>query len=257
MKYGICGGPELLEKAKELGYDYFETPASVLQAMSEEDFAALAARNDAARDEHFEGIRTTNGLFPGTISLVGPAVDETAIRDYLAVLAPRLVRLGVRAVVFGSGGARRCPEGFDRAEAMRQLTRAAQIVTDVMTPCGIEVGMEHLNRGETNTLNTVAETLAFAEQSGRPQLGITLDVYHLWKEGEGVAEVRRAAARIVHCHAAAKGTRGAVTPAEIPELREMREALEAVGRGGRISLECIMTDFDAQGAESLAVLRTM
>jgi hypothetical protein len=40
---------------------------------------------------------------------------------YVAKAFDRVARLGVRIVVFGSGGARRVPEGYPRDDAVRQM----------------------------------------------------------------------------------------------------------------------------------------
>ena len=106
MKLGICGAPAQLCTARALGYDYFETSAVGIAAMTPSEFAAFAEQNRVLRSGRFAGCLVCNGLFPGGLALVGPAADEQKIAAYLSGLLPRLRQLGVRKVVFGSGSAR-------------------------------------------------------------------------------------------------------------------------------------------------------
>ncbi len=251
MKLGLCGGAEHIEVVKKLGFDYMEMAASTIEAMNEQEFAALAVANQAARCESFEGIKTSNGMFPGTLVLVGPARDERAIEDYLDILMPRLAQLGVERLVFGSGGARRVPEGFDRAEAWAQLVATARFAAKKAEPYGIRIGMEHLNGAETNILTSFAETAVFAREA---DVGVTLDFYHLLRECEGADELKQAAQVVWHCHTCGSDRAG-LADRDFFFLSAQKRALEAIGYTGRISLEAALKEYETDAAASLAVLR--
>ena len=62
---------------------------------------------------------------PGAIKLTGPDVDPAKQMSYVTGLLGRLNKLGVKVVVFGSGGARRVPDGFSKDEAFTQLVDSA------------------------------------------------------------------------------------------------------------------------------------
>lgn len=79
-------------------------------------------------------------------------------------------RLGVKRVVFGSGMARKIPEGFDAATARRQLLYAAKIVGDIAAEYGCLVVMEPLCHYETNLLNSVAAGAAFVRELNHPSV---------------------------------------------------------------------------------------
>ena len=261
MKIGICGGAANLRQAKAMGYDYMEASASAIAAMTEEEFAALAAENAAVRDDCFEGVKVCNGLFPGDLALVGPAADPARVRAYLEHLLPRLEQLGVETIVFGSGAARKCPEGFDAQTAAAQLVEAARLVADLAAEHGIRAGMEHLNTSETNNLNTVAETYAFVQKAkegrpaGAPVPGITMDTYHVTRENEPLAVILPLFGAVYHCHTAHPDGRGPVTAEDIPYLCAVMGGLMAAGYAGRFSLECGLQDYEKDGACALAVLR--
>ncbi len=254
MKLGICGGPAQIADAKALGYDYFETAATTVAAMTDEEFTAFAAVNDAARDGAFAGVLTCNGLFPGDLALVGEHADMEKIAAYLRRLIPRLQRLGVKKQVFGSGGARRCPEGADAAAVDAQLLAVAKMAADLFEAAGIALGMEHLNHNETNTLNTFVETVDFARRTGSATLGVTLDFYHLGVENEPLTVLAPGADRIAHCHTAAPDRKN-VKPQDVAVLTAQIRALQAAGYNDTLSVEAVFADYMADGAAYLQVLR--
>ncbi len=256
MKLGICGGPAQLNEAKAMGYDYFETAATTVATMSDEDFAAFAAANDAARSEGFAGVLTCNGLFPGDLALVGENADVDKIAAYLDRLIPRLQRLGVKKQVFGSGGARRCPEGADPAAVDAQLLAVARMAAGKFDAAGIALGMEHLNHNETNTLNTFAETVDFARRTGSDTLGVTLDFYHLGVENEPLTVLTPGSDRIVHCHTAAPD-RKAVQPQYEDVMTAQIKALQDAGYGDTVSVEASFADYAADGTAYLQLLRSI
>ncbi len=254
MKLGICGAPAQLCTARALGYDYFETSAVGIAAMTPSEFAAFAEQNRVLRSGRFAGCLVCNGLFPGGLALVGPAADEQKIAAYLSGLLPRLRQLGVRKVVFGSGSARRCPEGTAPQQAHRQLQAAARLAEGFLTGAGIAVGMEHLNRAETNLLNTLTQTLEFVRRVGEPGLGVTVDFFHLQQENEPLSVLEQAAGMVTHAHTASPARQG-LQPQDLPQQQAQAAALAAAGYDGTLSVEAAFAAFEAEGAASLAVLR--
>ena len=53
----------------------------------------------------------------GSLKITGPKVDPAALKAYVEVTLERTERAGVEVMVFGSGGARQVPDGFDRTKA--------------------------------------------------------------------------------------------------------------------------------------------
>ena len=87
-------------------------------------------------------IRTTDGngatTFTGVtgrfkLRVTGPDIDRDQQTVYVRKAFDRLARLGTQIVVFGSGGARRVPDGFSKDDALKQLVdfgrRAAFLAT--------------------------------------------------------------------------------------------------------------------------------
>jgi len=95
VRFGCCGsmvakdpdktGVEIVEKLKEIGYDYIELSLSHISSLSDKDFLKLKDRVKSS------GIRceVCNNFFPPDIRLTGMQVNMERINEYLEVALPR------------------------------------------------------------------------------------------------------------------------------------------------------------------------
>ncbi|OZM82206.1 sugar phosphate isomerase/epimerase [Pseudonocardia sp. MH-G8] len=66
---------------------------------------------------------------------------------------------------------------------------------------GVTVGLEPVNRYESNAINTVADALAVIDEVGEPNVVVHLDVYHAnIEETDFVSPVREAGSRLGYVH---------------------------------------------------------
>ncbi len=194
-----------------------------------------------------------NGFIPAQLPLVGPARDVSRIRAYLAEACVRMAELGGKLVVFGSGAARRVPDGYSQTVARAELVEFLQLASEAAAPHGIVVVVEPLNKEETNIIHTVADGLALAAQAGQPNVLGLADTYHMEMEKEPVDVLVPLAARLGHVHVAddcrlAPGT-GAY------DYARLRECLKEGDYCGGISIECRWGDFKEEAPQALSVLR--
>ena len=106
---------------------------------------------------------------------------------YVKKAFARLNRLGVKILCFGSGGARRVPEGFPKEEAFKQLVDFGKRIAPEARAQGITVVIEPLRRQETNIINTAGEGLALVKAVNDPNFELLIDFYHLASEKEDPA----------------------------------------------------------------------
>lgn len=247
MKIGLCAGPEQAARVKRLGFDYLEVNATEIGRMEDAAFEA------ALCDVQASGLPVlrSNCLFPGEINLMADSGDM--IDRWLQRTMPRLRRLGVETAVFGSGRSRQRPETMPYPMALRRLLQAARITGDCARANGLRIAMEPLNPGETNMLNTLAETAAFAAAADHPAVGLLADYYHVAKGGEPVDDLLRLTG-LWHVHVAAAA--GRVWPVE-PEdgLSRFMQALKQSGYDGTVSVEANSTDWEADAPRTLDLLR--
>ncbi len=243
-----------LDRIAALGFDYVEPALSKLAALPDAEVAAARAR---LRDS---GLRaeTMNWFLPGDLPVTGPMVDAERIDAYLDRALPIARMFGCEVIVFGSPRSRSVPEGFPRERAWQQLVeflRRCDAAID-RHGCRLVIGIEALRRPETNIVNSVAEALQLAREVDRPQIRIIVDFYHLAFEGEDPAVVRSAGPWIAHLQIADPRQRGfPCAAAGEPRYARFFAALADAGYHGRISIEAIAADFDADAAAGLQFLR--
>jgi sugar phosphate isomerase/epimerase len=198
-------------------------------------------------------VYAVNVFLPGSLKLVGPQVNENAILAYVDSVFHRCKEAGVRIVVLGSGEARKIPEGFDRAIALRQFVQILRKMAPLASTQGITIAMENLNRGETNLGNTLTEVIAIIRQVNHPSVRVTADIFHMLKEDETAESIRLAGNLLVHCHIAEERDRA--RPGRYGEdFRPYFRILKDIGFSGKIMMECGWTDLRTEVGPALEYL---
>ena len=126
MEYGVCAPIESAAILAAAGFDFIElhVQRDLRTTEGEDAFAPMLAR---IRQSAVPPI-AANCFIPGELRITGPDVDMEALEAYASTAFERAVRSGIETIVFGSGGARRIPEGFDRGAAWQQLVRFGQCI---------------------------------------------------------------------------------------------------------------------------------
>jgi D-psicose/D-tagatose/L-ribulose 3-epimerase len=250
VRVGYCTGLKNLEAAKAAGFDYVEVSATEIASLSDADFDAAAAKIKQI------GIATpaANLFLPGTLKVTGPGIDPAAQMAHVKKAFTRLAKLGTEIVVFGSGGARRVPEGFAKEDAFKQLVDFGRRAAVEARANGITITIEPLRKQETNIINTAAEGLELVNAIGDPNFQLMIDFYHLASEQEDPGIVLRAKDHIRHLHMA--NPTGRVFPQKWEEFdyAPFFANLRAIGYDKRISVEGNTTDLAAQGPPAVALL---
>ena len=71
---------------------------------------------------------------------------------------------------------------------------------NIAQQCGVTIGLEPLNRFETDMVNTVEQALLLVQEAGHPSLKISLDTFHNNIEEKNIAASIRAIGRDLLCH---------------------------------------------------------
>lgn len=254
MQYGICGGLEMAPVALACGYDYLECTVEAALKPSEPE-AAFEDMLRAIRKCPLS-IPALNCLVPARLRLTGPQVDAPAVRAYVQTVCRRARRAGVRILVFGSGGARRVPDGWDRLEAWSQLVTFGRLLADEAAAQELTVVMEPLNRRETNLVNTVAEGAALVRAVNHPALRLLVDGYHWLLDGDSAEDVVANGGLLAHAHVATVPNR--LPPgAEACPLPHFFETLARAGYRGRLTYEGDLSDPERRLPAALALMRRL
>ncbi|MCK6491519.1 MAG: sugar phosphate isomerase/epimerase [Planctomycetes bacterium] len=233
--------------------DYVEENVQSFLAPRDGDEAAWRARLAAALAGG-RPILAACCFLPGDLPCVGPAVDRAAIRAWATVAFRRAAQAGMRTVVFGSGGSRRIPEGFDRAEARRQFVDLLRELGPLAQRHGVQIAVEPLNPGECNFITSVTEGAAVVREAATPGVRLLADLYHMLRAGEGPEALRACAGLLVHVHVAEREKRTAPGVAG-DDFRPFLHELAAIGYEGPVSIESGWDDLAAGLDKALAALR--
>lgn len=234
MKFGICTSLDNSAAMKSAGWDFVEeSTQGLLQGLlPDAEWKGL----ERARSSRLP-VLAANVLVPGSLKISGPDADLDKLRDYMNNVLKRARQVGIETLVFGSGGARNVPEGFDRARAIQQITDFARTSAEIAAGHGVTVVVEPLNRKECNIINSVEEGMRYVKAVGHPNFQCLVDSYHFWLEEEPLENLRAAMPWIKHVHLA--DTEGRVPPGESgsADYRPFFRVLKQGDYAGKISVE--------------------
>lgn len=252
VEVGYCVGLKGLDIAKAAGFDYVELGVSEIAALSDVDFEAALKR---VKDV---GIATPNAnlFFPSSMRLTGaePSSPEQQL-SYVSKAFARLQQLGVKIVCFGSGGARRVPDGFPKEEAFTQLVALGKRIAPAGGAHDITIVIEPLRKQESNIINSAAEGLELVKAVEHQNFQLLIDFFHLASEKEDPGIVLRAKDHLRHLHMA--NPQGRVFPLQWEEFEygPFFANLRQIGYAGRISIEASSKDVPTEGPQAIALLR--
>ena len=249
IRLGICTSIDNAAVMAAIGYDYVELGMTAVTQMSDEDYAALLQKVKAAPLP----VEAMNGMIPGEYVLCSEAGTGEAVKAYLNKGFARAQELGVKVVVFGSGGARKLPEGVSYADGYRYLAAYLALAGDMAAQHGISIAIEPLRAAECNIINHVAEAQYLAAQAGHENVGALADLYHMMAGNEDSTALEGG---VIHCHIAEREKRaypkaGDGTQKEYAEFFGM---LKKYGYAGRVSIEGSCGNFEEEAKAAYAEL---
>lgn len=239
MEFGICYGELDLSACAAAGFDYCELAAArVLDpGVSDREWAATRDRILSAALP----VPVCNLFFPGDLKLVGPERDLARAVEYADKVFQRLEAIGGRVQVFGSGGARRAPEGYAVEKATEDVKELLARIAPLAERRSVVIAMEHLRSAECNVLTTFEATLALVREVDHPAVRALVDLYHLGQMNEPLGLVGSAGGLLAHVHIADPATRHDPASAG-SDLRPLFRQLKAADYDACISLECRWDD---------------
>ncbi len=251
LMFGICSGPDREGKLKSAGFEYVEggVGGTLIPDKPDSDFAP---KLEAIKNSQIP-MHACNGFIPARLKLTGPDADHEKALEYAETACRRGEQAGINFIVLGSGGARKIPDGFDHDKGREQFISFCRKLGERIHDLKLTVVLEPLQKQETNLLNRVDEGIKFVDDINHPRIQLLADFYHMMREDEGPDSIRKAGARIRHCHIAelekrmAPGTKG-------EDLSGFFKALHDINYQGGISCECGWPKEDREAAWRKAVV---
>lgn len=224
----------------DAGFDYAEIGVGMVMRLSDGDFEAAVADGMP--------LLAANSFIPFHFRIVEDgAVDEgSPLREYLEKALYRMSRLGIKVVVFGSGGARRIPEGMDRATGHEYIKKFLAVCGDIAAKNGVMIAVEPLRACECNAINFTHEGEALAKAVSHPNVAYLADAFHMAEGGETADALEAAEILPVHIHVSEAPDRSCPGCHGGEYLSAFAESLLKTDYDGMISVECGFKDFKAE-----------
>ncbi|MGC9347290.1 MAG: sugar phosphate isomerase/epimerase family protein [Anaerolineae bacterium] len=256
MQYGVCADPKHAAALEAAGFEFIELHVQnhLKTTDGREAFLEELGRIQAAPLPAL----AANCFVPGYLKITGPEVDWPALEAYVTTAFRRAHQAGIQSIVFGSGGARQIPEGFDRGRAWGQLVRFGKLIGPLAAEQDVVVVVEPLNRtkGACNVLTSVGESARYVNEVAHPNVRLLVDAYHLMLDDDSLDDVVANGHLLRHVHVATLDNRR--PPGLEPcDFSDFFRALKLSGYDGPISIEASWDDFEAQALEAYEALVTM
>ncbi|GAB3641030.1 sugar phosphate isomerase/epimerase family protein [Spirosoma arcticum] len=252
LPLGVCTTYDKAGLLKRLGYSFVEESVGkfLIPDAGDEQYA----KNRLALKAETVPVRSYIYFFPGNLKSVGPDLHHEAILQRADLALRRAKECGSQNIVFGSGGSRAIPDGFDRAKAKAQHIELCQKMAPLAEKHGVTLAVEPLNRSETNFINSLAEGVEIIQAVNNPWFKLQCDIYHMLKDDESPDEIVKYGDYITHCHIAEKRNRTA-PGVEGDDFKPYFRALKKIKYQGGLSLECRWKDFDQEITRGIEVVK--
>ena len=224
----------------DAGYDYSETGAGLIYQLSEEAVERLSEKASSGKLP----LKACNSFIPGTFSITDKSCFK-ALEEYVDTVLRRSAKIGIETMVFGSGAARRIPDGMDRLTGRERIDDFLKMCSEYAEKYGIVIAIEPLNRRECNILNTVAEGAETAYRLNLSKIKLLADSFHMYCESEDLSILKDTAKILTHIHIAEPPERVYPGKSGGQYLTEFAKVLKESGYSGRVSIECGYSDFKA------------
>jgi len=235
---------------KSVGYDFIERDvgSALVPAKGAEDWKKA---KDAILASPLP-MRSCNGFLPGTFRITGENADWEPILRYAETACRRADEVGLKTIVFGSGGARNVPaafgvagkrewpKGFGIEKGRDQFAEFCGLLAKRVADCRVAIVIEPLCPDESNIINYVWQGMQIVDEVNSPRLQQLADLYHMMAGLEPAESIVRAGDHIKHCHIAAWKTRQfpGSDPQTVFRFRPYFDALKSIGYTGGVSCEC-------------------
>ena len=247
MLFGACRGPDDTKLMKSVGYDFWEWGAGAAFNPGKDD-EWWKAQKDLILSQPIP-LRSCNGFLPGSFRLTGPKADFAPALAYAEKVLRRAEEVGVKTIVFGSGGARNVPGDIcgDKDQkpdpeqgAVQYADFCRQLCARVADLKTVQIVIEPLRPNESNIINYVWQGVQICRDVNSPRLRQLADIFHMMMGREDAESLVKAGDLLKHCHIADYKTRffPGAEPAETSRLRPYFDALGKIGYTGGVSCEC-------------------
>ncbi len=227
------GSFHLVKKIKEMGYDILEV------AVEDKDLIDWPKLKEMVKDE---GLQVTiSGAFgpDRDISNVDPAVRENGLQyiiDCIRIAEDMNSPIFTGPVYSAVGKTRIVSDEQKKQErdwCIENLLKAGEVAGS----CGVVVGLEPLNRFETDMVNTSDQALSIVKEVAHKNIKISLDTFHCNIEEKNIPDAIRKVGKELLCHVQGnESDRGTPGTGHL-DWKGIKEALAEIDYEGAMVIE--------------------
>ncbi|HEX7928411.1 MAG TPA: sugar phosphate isomerase/epimerase family protein, partial [bacterium] len=170
---------DAIDAVARLGFEGVDIPIGLQMEVD--------ATDRAQRQRITRAVRDAKLAFTGFHWAVPPGyhygTPDAALRAKTVAYFQRVIdmaeEMGVATITLGCGYTHKVDPAWDRAVCLRNARDSWERWARHLEGKRVRVGLEVLSRLDVNVLNTVAECAAFLRGITGPNLGLTLDTYHM------------------------------------------------------------------------------
>jgi D-psicose/D-tagatose/L-ribulose 3-epimerase len=227
------GSFHLVKKIKEMGYDILEV------AVEDKDLIDWPKLKEVVKEE---GLQVTiSGAFgpDRDISSTDSAIRENGLQYIIDCIriAEDMGSPIFTGPVYSAVGKTRIVSAEQKKQerdwCIENLLKAGEIAAS----CGVVVGVEPLNRFETDMVNTVDQALSIVKEVSHKNIQISLDTFHCNIEEKNIPEAIRKVGKELLCHVQGnESDRGTPGTGHL-DWKGIKEALNDINYEGAMVIE--------------------
>ncbi len=251
-----------LAVVNQIGFDFAEATVGLLMSMTEEELLKAVEENIK--------IEAANSFIPASMPIIEGGAK---LESFAGEAIRRLALLGGKVIVFGSGGARKKPDGVTDFENRSAIKKFLAICDGYAAEYKVDVVIEPLNKGETNAINTLADGAALVREmraEGYQNIKLLADAYHMCKEEdtdklidsenglyniECLGDIAKNSDLLRHIHIAEPKGRKYPGSDGGEYLQLFARELKKINYNGTVSIECAFGDFFSESGAGLDFMK--
>ncbi len=190
------GSFHLVRKIKEMGYDILEV------AVEDKDLIDWLKLKEMVKNE---GLQVTiSGAFGSDrdISSTDPAVRSNGLQYIIDCIriAEEMGSPIFTGPVYSAVGKTRIVSNEQKKQERDWCIENLLKVGEIAASCGVVIGVEPLNRFETDMVNTAEQALLIVKEVAHKNIQISLDTFHCNIEEKNIPEAIRKVGKELLCH---------------------------------------------------------
>jgi D-psicose/D-tagatose/L-ribulose 3-epimerase len=227
------GSFHLVKKIKEMGYDILEV------AVEDKDLIDWPKLKEVVKEEGLQ--ITISGAFgpDRDISSTDSAIRENGLQYIIDCIriAEDMGSPIFTGPVYSAVGKTRIVSAEQKKQERDWCIENLKKAGEIAASCGVVVGVEPLNRFETDMVNTADQALSIVKEVSHKNIQISLDTFHCNIEEKNIPEAIRKVGKELLCHVQGnESDRGTPGTGHL-DWKGIKEALNDINYEGAMVIE--------------------